>query len=82
MGCTNCAAVWKSCAIPPALPTCAGGMPGWNGLGGFMNEEKFEAVMEAVCDIYHWPFVCGEVSLEEKCGACPVEKMIRAVMGL
>ncbi|MBQ3215353.1 MAG: hypothetical protein IJB11_04455 [Oscillospiraceae bacterium] len=47
-----------------------------------MSEEKFESIMEAVCDMYHWPFVCGEVSLEEKCANCPAEKKIREMLGV
>lgn len=46
-----------------------------------MNEETFEAVMETVCDLCHWPYVCGEVALDEKCTGCPAEKMIREVLG-
>ncbi len=45
-----------------------------------MNGETFETVMEAVCDMCHWPRVCDQVSLDEKCENCPAEKMIRAVL--
>lgn len=45
-----------------------------------MNEDKFESIMETVCDMCHWPFVCGEVSLEEKCANCPAEKKIRELV--
>ena len=46
-----------------------------------MNEEKFDAVMEAVCDMCHWPYVCGEVALDQKCENCPAEQKIRELMG-
>ena len=42
---------------------------------------KIEAVMEAVCDMCHWPYVCGEVALDEKCANCPAEKKLRELMG-
>ena len=46
-----------------------------------MNE-KFEAVMEAVCDMCHWPYVCSQLRLDVKCADCPAEKKIRELMGV
>ena len=43
-----------------------------------MNEKDFETVMEAVCDICHWPFVeKSEEALNVHCEDCPVEKVLR-----
>lgn len=42
-----------------------------------MNELTFETIMETVCDMCHWPYVCGEAALDEKCENCPAEKKIR-----
>lgn len=46
-----------------------------------MNEQAFEAVMEAVCDRCHWPYVMTDQdALDSVCENCPAEKKIRAVM--
>lgn len=45
-----------------------------------MNEQAFEAVMEAVCDVCHWPHVLSQEALDAVCENCPAEKKIRAVM--
>ena len=45
-----------------------------------MNEKDFETVMEAVCDICHWPFVeKSEEALNVHCEDCPVEKILKTV---
>ena len=45
-----------------------------------MNEKEFETVMEAVCDICHWPFVeKSEDALYAHCEDCPVEKTLKKV---
>lgn len=45
-----------------------------------MNEKDFETVMEAVCDICHWPFVeKSEEALNVHCEDCPVEKILKKV---
>lgn len=45
-----------------------------------MNEKDFETVMEAVCDICHWPFVeKSEEALNVHCEDCPVEKTLKKV---
>lgn len=44
-------------------------------------EEKFEAIMEAVCDMCHWPFVETEQdALDARCKDCPAEKKVRELM--
>lgn len=45
-----------------------------------MEEATFDVVMEHVCEMCHWPFVCEEGELEDKCDNCPAEKKIRSVM--
>ena len=45
-----------------------------------MNEKDFETVMEAVCDICHWPSVeKSEEALNVHCEDCPVEKILKTV---
>lgn len=45
-----------------------------------MNEKDFETVMEAVCDICHWPFVeKSEEALNVHCEDCSVEKILKTV---
>jgi hypothetical protein len=43
-------------------------------------EEKFEAIMEAVCDMCHWPYACCDGELDERCLNCPAERKIRELM--
>ena len=45
-----------------------------------MNEQAFEAIMEAVCGLCHWPYVLSQEALDAVCENCPAEKKIRAVM--
>lgn len=46
-----------------------------------MNEQAFEAIMEAVCGLCHWPYVLtDQEALDAVCENCPAEKKIRAVM--
>lgn len=44
-------------------------------------EEKFEAIMEAVCDMCHQPYVLTQDALDVKCSECPAERKIRELMG-
>lgn len=41
----------------------------------------FENVMELICDSCHWPYVCDEDELEERCAECEIEKEIRKLVG-
>lgn len=43
-----------------------------------MND--FETIMELVCDCCHWPYVCDEDELEERCAECEIEKEIRRLV--
>lgn len=45
-----------------------------------MNEQAFETVMEAVCDVCHRPYVLSQEALNAVCDNCPTERKIRAVM--
>ena len=46
-----------------------------------MNEQAFEAIMEAVCDRCHWTYVAtDQEEMDTLCENCPAEKKIRAVM--
>ncbi len=47
-----------------------------------MTREEKERIMESVCDeVCHWPFVCmAQETLDERCRACPVEKVIDGLM--
>ena len=46
-----------------------------------MNEQTFECVMEAVCNICHSPYVVVEQDeLDAICANCPAECKIRAAM--
>lgn len=44
-----------------------------------MSGEEKERILEAVCDICHWPYVYrdDEVMHDEKCDNCPAEKALR-----
>jgi len=46
--------------------------------------KRFEDIMEAVCDLCRWPFEYEdadfELMLDEKCGNCPAEKVLRENM--
>ena len=43
-----------------------------------MNREERERIMEAVCEICHWPYVYrnSEIMNDEKCKYCPVEAVL------
>ena len=41
---------------------------------------QLEHIMEKVCDCCHWPYVCGEEELEERCEECPVEAAIKRMI--
>ena len=47
-----------------------------------MTEERVEKIMEAVCDLCHWPYVYRDEQImqDEKCICCPVEKALREKM--
>lgn len=46
-----------------------------------MNEQAFEAIMEAVCDVCHRPYVeTDQDAMDTICENCPAEKKIRAAM--
>ena len=46
-----------------------------------MNEQSFETIMEAVCDVCHCPHVLSKEALDAVCDNCPAERKIRrAVM--
>ena len=45
-----------------------------------MNE-KIESIMETVCELCHWCYVCDQDALDEACKACPAEKKLRELMG-
>ena len=45
-----------------------------------MNEQAFEAIMEAVCDVCYCCYVLDQETLDATCENCPAEKKIRAVM--
>ena len=36
-----------------------------------------EEIMELICDNCHWPYVCDEDELEERCAECAIEKTIK-----
>lgn len=44
-----------------------------------MTEERVEKIMEAVCDLCHWPYVYRDEQImqDEKCVCCPAEKALR-----
>lgn len=44
-----------------------------------MTEERIEKIMEAVCDLCHWPYVYRDEQImqDEKCVCCPAEKSLR-----
>ncbi|MBQ7346055.1 MAG: hypothetical protein IJW45_08360 [Oscillospiraceae bacterium] len=45
-----------------------------------MDEKTIETVMEAVCELCHWPYVeTDQEQLEERCAACPVERCLKEV---
>lgn len=44
-----------------------------------MDDKTIETVMEAVCELCHWPFVEDQEGLEERCAACPVERCLKEV---
>ena len=47
-----------------------------------MNEQAFEAIMEAVCDRCHWPYVeTDQDALDKRCAVCPVERLLKEVGG-
>lgn len=39
-----------------------------------------EDIMEQICDRCHWPYVCDEDELEERCEECPIEKEIQKLL--
>lgn len=39
-----------------------------------------EDIMEQICDTCHWPYVCDEEELEERCAECAVEKTIKRAL--
>lgn len=42
-----------------------------------MNE-RFEAIMELVCEVCHWPYVVtDQEKLDTLCDNCPVERMLK-----
>ena len=43
-----------------------------------MSGEEKERILEAVCDICHWPYVYrnSEIMNDEKCKYCPVEAVL------
>lgn len=44
-------------------------------------EEKFDTIMEVVCDMCHWPYVCcDEEELDNRCLNCQAERKVRAVL--
>ena len=45
-----------------------------------MDETTFDVVMEYVCEMCHWPYVCEAGKLDEKCENCPAECAIRAAL--
>jgi hypothetical protein len=41
-------------------------------------EEQFEKIMEAVCELCHWPYVSqDQEQLTAKCDNCPVERILK-----
>lgn len=43
-----------------------------------MNREERERIMEAVCEVCHWPYVYrdSEIMNDEKCKYCPVKAVL------
>ena len=43
-----------------------------------MSGEEKERILEAVCDICHWPYVYrdSEIMHAERCDNCPVEALL------
>lgn len=43
-----------------------------------MSGEEKERILEAVCDICHWPYVYhdSEIMHAEKCDHCPIEALL------
>lgn len=47
-----------------------------------MNKQAFEAIMEAVCGICHFPYVeTDQEDLDDRCAACPIEQLLKEVGG-
>lgn len=47
-----------------------------------MTEQEFEAIMEAVCSLCHYPYVeTNQEALDVRCDACPVERLLKEVGG-
>ena len=47
-----------------------------------MDDKAIEIVMEAVCSLCHHPYVETEQeALDDRCAACPVERLLKEVGG-
>lgn len=47
-----------------------------------MGTEIIETIMEAVCDVCHWPYVAtDQEALDKRCAACPIERLLKEVGG-
>ena len=41
-------------------------------------KERFEAIMEAVCEVCHWPYAMSDQEeLDALCDNCPVERILK-----
>ena len=43
-----------------------------------MNAEQREKILEAACEVCHWPVVLNARELEDFCDRCPVERAVDA----
>lgn len=43
-----------------------------------MNSEQREKILEAACEVCHWPVVLNARELEDFCDRCPVERAVDA----
>ena len=47
-----------------------------------MDTEVIETIMDAVCGLCHWPYIeTDQEVLDERCAACPVERLLKEVGG-
>lgn len=44
-----------------------------------MNDEQKQSILEAACEICHYPHICSNDELDLKCGKCPVQIAVDSI---